>query len=184
MPVNHPAGRAVAIAHTAAVAPDSLLGSLSLETQPQRRSPRTGRLPPPAHQLQPPPGARHPRRRPPRHRALPAGRRHRGRRRRPGHRRRQRPFRPRPPVAPRAQLRLQPHLQSHLRPLRHRSSRLEAPPSPHLRRLTQKLPSAEIVISEIAILRNCHPSPKAADLLLSLFLPLLVLFRSPILLSS
>jgi putative glutamine amidotransferase len=28
MPVNHPAGRAVAVAHTAAVAPDSLLGSL------------------------------------------------------------------------------------------------------------------------------------------------------------
>ena len=33
MPVNHPAGRSVAVAHTAAIAPDSLLGSLVVKDE-------------------------------------------------------------------------------------------------------------------------------------------------------
>ncbi len=33
MPVNHPAGKAVAVAHTAAIAPDSLLGSLVVKEE-------------------------------------------------------------------------------------------------------------------------------------------------------
>src|SRR3981081_3984940 len=35
MPVNHPAGRTVAVAHTAAIAPESLLGTILSEETPE-----------------------------------------------------------------------------------------------------------------------------------------------------
>jgi len=44
MPVNHPAGRAVAVAHTAAVAPDSVLGGILKEDTPAEAPEQDGFL--------------------------------------------------------------------------------------------------------------------------------------------
>ena len=70
LPVNHAAGKKVAIAHSAAVAPESVLGTLLTPEE----APGSRRFLPPAHQLQPPSGYRYRRGRSPHLRPLPTGR--------------------------------------------------------------------------------------------------------------
>jgi putative glutamine amidotransferase len=122
LPVNHPAGRSVAVAHTAAVAPDSLLGTvIASEEAPEQDGFLRLPINSSHHQAIGIPGD-----------GLRVSARC---RRRPIPGRHRSPLRPRRPMAPRAQLRHQPRLPGSLPPLRRRGSRLGPAPHPHLRRL-------------------------------------------------